>query len=317
MTRNPTLSPPLLHELIFFGAVALTSVRAIFGMWTRSTIAWLLLALLAGACIWWNARQASDPLNQRRHYRFLAITLGVYLSLSLGIGATYYEQLASTSLAWDQRLHQVDQLVFGDTLFRLIRLKMLTWPALATHLCDELFSLAYITLLPLEVAALWALSRDPAALKQFSVGLFTVYGLGFLGYTLVPAMGPTAGMGIEMFGAAPVETLSITHLQYTIVRYLSIKYDVFPSLHAAIPLYMLLFAIRYATLRTLSFATLTLLLIMLSISAVYLGYHYFLDTVVGALLGAIGLCAIEAQSFLESRFVTDMKPANESTHRLQ
>lgn len=279
---------------------------------------WLLLALLVGACMWWNARQASNPLNQRRHYRFLAITLGVYLSLSLGIEATYSEQLASTSLMWDQRLHQVDELVFGDVLFRLIRFQMLTWPAFVTHLCDELFSLAYVTLLPLEVAALWVLSRDPAVLKQFSVGLFTMYGLGFLGYTLVPAMGPIAGMGTEMFGAAPVvETSSITHLQYTLVRYLSIKYDVFPSLHAAIPLYMLIFAIRHATLRTLSFATLTLFLIILSTSAVYLGYHYFLDTVVGALLGAVGLCAIEAQSFLESRFVTNMKPANESTHRLR
>lgn len=59
----------------------------------------------------------------------------------------------------------------------------------------EVLSLCYMTFIPylwLSMFVYWI--GDLTVLKKFYSDLFTIYGLGFLGYALVPAAGPYLAM---------------------------------------------------------------------------------------------------------------------------
>lgn len=117
-------------------------------------------------------------------------------------------------------------------------------------------------------------------------GLFTLYALGFLGYTLLPAGGPH-----EQAGLPPLPGGRLAHWLLPLVDAGSNQVDVFPSIHAAASLFLLLFDAWYFRAR---FRLLWLPTAALWLSTVYLRYHYVVDLAAGLALALAALAVARA-----------------------
>ena len=123
--------------------------------------------------------------------------------------------------------------------------------------------------------------HDLPRFRACMAGLFTLYPIGFLGYTLLPAAGPYSDPSL-----GPLQGMLITELMEPLVRAGSNKVDVFPSIHAAVSLYLLVFDFWHHRRR---FWILLLPTLALWLSTVYLRYHYVVDLAAGLVLTLIGL----------------------------
>ena len=123
---------------------------------------------------------------------------------------------------------------------------------------------------------------DLAHLRACFAGMFTTYALGFTGYLLWPAGGPhLAG---SFAGPLPHGPLSSVVLPF--IDTASNGVDVFPSIHAALSLYLLLFDWRHFRAR---FWRLLVPTALLWVSTVYLRYHYVVDLAGGLAVSLAGL----------------------------
>ena len=130
-----------------------------------------------------------------------------------------------------------------------------------------------------------------------------LYGIGFLGYSLVPAAGPWVHMAGEF--AVPLTGGWMTELNARVIGAGSNGVDVFPSLHCAVSAYLLVFDWRHRRWR---FAAYVLPCIGLWVSTVYLRYHYFIDLVAGFALAAAALAVAR-------RFEPAARPQEEGESR--
>jgi membrane-associated phospholipid phosphatase len=178
----------------------------------------------------------------------------------------------------DAVLQHIDQLGIGTNLS--LRLQPLIHPALT-----EFFSFCYILFFPyLLFSLIYYFCGDVALLKKFVSGLFTIYGIGFLGYSLLPAAGPYLSMADQF--TKPLDGWWITKWNAAIVAAGSNKVDVFPSLHCAISSFLLFFDRRHRPWR---FRLYLVPAVGLWLSTIYLRYHYFIDVVCGFALAALAL----------------------------
>jgi len=178
----------------------------------------------------------------------------------------------------DLALQGIDAALVGGNVS--LRLEGLVRPWLT-----ELLSICYLLFFPyLGWSVISQFRRGLETLRPFLAGLFTVYGAGFLGYTLVPAWGPwiaMAGRFHTVLSAGP-----FTHWNDQIVRMGSNGVDVFPSLHCAVSAYLLGFDRRHARWRFLLYLGPCL---GLWVSTVYLRYHYAIDILAGFALAGLAL----------------------------
>jgi membrane-associated phospholipid phosphatase len=235
-------------------------------------------------------------------------SLGFFALLAVGLGLTLYAMYRNTAPAWRARLafypvatgiayllmrdavpavepfihdailQGIDSRLIGANLSLL--LEPFTHPVLT-----EVMSLCYALFIPyVVVSAIRYLRRDLEPAKTFYSGLFSVYGLGFLGYSVLPAVGPYIAMADRF--SAPLTGWWITEFNRNIVVTRSILVDVFPSLHCAVSAYILLFDRRHDPIW---FKVCLVPCIGLWLSTIYLRYHYFTDVAAGFLLAAVGL----------------------------
>lgn len=124
--------------------------------------------------------------------------------------------------------------------------------------------------------SIYAFKADLNKLCRFCFGIFTLYALGISGYSIVPAQGPL----VHFAGAysCNLEGYYFTELNRMMVAFGSSGYDVFPSLHAGVGLFLLLFYRKYD--RPLYFIYL-IPFVLLVLSTIYLRYHYLIDILVG------------------------------------
>jgi len=127
---------------------------------------------------------------------------------------------------------------------------------------------------------------DLRKLRSCFVGLFVLYALGFLGYSFLPAGGPHIDPSLAPLHGGPLTTFMLP-----IISVGSNSIDVFPSIHAAASLYLLLF--DYANYRK-RFWILLVPTIALWISTVYLRYHYVVDLLAGAAVTFIAVAVERA-----------------------
>jgi membrane-associated phospholipid phosphatase len=120
----------------------------------------------------------------------------------------------------------------------------------------------------------------------FLAGLFTVYGVGFVGYLLVPAVGPYIAFASAFNG--PLVGGGLWHLDQRMVALGSNGVDVFPSLHAAVSVYILAFAWSHSRREFWLLLPLTL---GICASTIYLRYHYLIDVISGVLLALLAASA--------------------------
>lgn len=256
-----TVAAMLPHEWAFGGFLAVTWLRLVGAQGPFGVEA--LLFLLGVACVvgiasWGASRDTATAWRVR--LGFYPIAMNLYFQL-LRTAVP-----AITPVRYDDALRAADRLVFADALSFLLAPH-------ATPLLTEVFSIAYFLFFPyLLFSFVIYFAGDVARLRSFVGGLFTLYGIGFLGYTLVPAAGPY--LAYEF--ATPLTGWTVTALNAATVRAGSIGVDVFPSLHVAVSGYLLGFDLVHKRWRFWAYLVPCALLWA---STQYLRYHYFVDLV--------------------------------------
>src|SRR5687767_4410552 len=133
----------------------------------------------------------------------------------------------------DGLLMGLDDFIVGGHLS--VRLESWSHPALT-----ELMTACYALFFPyLMLSMIGHARRDLETAKKLFAGLFTIYGIGFLGYTLLPAGGPWVALADRYQG--PLQGGPLTRLHDWIVVNGTNGVDVFPSLHCALTAFALFF----------------------------------------------------------------------------
>jgi hypothetical protein len=144
----------------------------------------------------------------------------------------------------------------------------------------DLLSLCYATyLLYLPIVVIHAVVVSNVASQRLGDYLFIGFAVGFAGYLLVPAVGPTFAFP-EIFGG-PVPDGSLSPIVRKLLTAGSSGFDVFPSLHALITCILLDHDWRHVRPR---FWIMIVPAIGMLISTIYLRYHYAVDLIAGVLL---------------------------------
>jgi len=123
----------------------------------------------------------------------------------------------------------------------------------------------------------------PVALRFF-LGILTAVAIGFVGYILVPAYGPYLALADHF--TVPLCGGWIAQFNAEVVRVGSMRVDTFPSMHCALPAFILGFDFLHHRTR---FWVGLIPCLLLWFSTVCLRYHYLVDVVAGFGLAAFAL----------------------------
>lgn len=211
-------------------------------------------------------------INKKGHFRDIVFPVicivAVFESLGTLVGGVNPGDM-------DDLLIKIDYLLFGG--YPTVMLEGISSPLLT-----EAAQIAYFTyyFIPITLGAVLKLRGME---EKFQRSLFLIvycFFLSYLGYILVPALGPRYVMahlqGAElsgMFLAVPIQEL-LNGLE-------GIKRDAFPSGHTAVTLLVLWLSYRYDKKLFLFFLPVVSMLVF---STVYCRYHYAIDVIAGAAL---------------------------------
>jgi len=123
--------------------------------------------------------------------------------------------------------------------------------------------------------------RNIRLFRKCIVGLFTMYGLAFMGYTILPAGGPHC----YMIFATPLHGPLLLDWTLKTLNDGSNHVDVFPSVHLAASLYLLLFDWKHWRRR---FWWVLVPCLIMCFSTLYLRFHYFVDLLAGVGVALVG-----------------------------
>jgi membrane-associated phospholipid phosphatase len=181
---------------------------------------------------------------------------------------------------FDVELAAIDYKLFG--VHPTVWLERFTWPALT-----ELLQWSYPTyyFLPIVLGAvLWKKGWYDRFYFWVFVIAFAFY-LSYLGYFLVPAIGPRFLSEIVNAQTMPLTGVwMFDEIREALNRAEGITRDCFPSGHTAMSLVVLHFAYRF---HRRTFWYLLPIGVAIIVSTVYLRYHYVIDIVAGALLALL------------------------------
>jgi membrane-associated phospholipid phosphatase len=256
------------HEIVFGGFLALTSLRLAMTVGILAAPALAYAAFLAGAVgVVLLCRAAPSEWRWRLRLAYYPVLMCiVFAHLKTVVPLVHPGHVDPLLQDWDRAL-------FGSNLS--LRLEPFMSPAL-TELASLCYCLFFVYLLTSVIRYL----RAPLPQAQaFYAGLFTLYGIGFLGYTLLPALGPYAAMA-DAF-ATPISGYFITDLLSAVYPLGTNGADVFPSLHCAISGYILGFDALQSRRR---FHWWLLPVLGLWASTIYLRFHYAVDVAAGLAL---------------------------------
>lgn len=270
---KPTSYRPLPHEIFFGLFLIVTWLRLgiTVGFLGGDALFYFALILLNIGAIWL-CRSKDTALRWRVGLLFYPIALNVvFPQMKSAIPKIHPAKM-------DPLLQHIDSLGIGTNLS--LRLQPFVRPVLT-----EFFSICYMLFfIYLFFSLIYYFCGDVKLLKRFIVGLFTIYGIGFLGYSFVPAAGPYKAMADQF--TVPLTGWWFTKWNAMIVAQGSNGVDVFPSLHCAISSFFLFFDRRYRRWR---FRLYLVPCIGLWFSTIYLRYHYLVDVVCGFALSAFAL----------------------------
>ena len=271
------INGPLLPHEIFFGLFMwITWIRlaVTLGLLHPDSLFYLMFILLNLGVILWNRKWNTSRTWQLRLWFYPVAMNLLYFHMKTSMHQIIPEKFDGALLA-------IDQAMIGKNLS--LRLTPYYHPLL-TEFMSFCYFLFYIYL----TVSLFYFSFGPLGLFQkFFAGLFTIYGIGFLSYTLIPAVGPWLYLA-EAFDT-PLIGYWITEINDKVVTSGSNGMDVFPSLHCAVSSFILFFDRKHRPWR---FRLYLIPCVGLWISTLYLRYHYFIDLLVGFLLSAFALWLI-------------------------
>ena len=190
---------------------------------------------------------------------------------------------------YDASLHELSQTVGGH-------LGAAFWSSVSTPALTDFLSIVYLALFAWLFTLMGFLLVVRRSLyPRFLTGLTLVYGCGFIGYLLYPALGPRYAYPADwtwLSGDWP------TRLTTWVVGNLGSGIDVFPSLHAALSAYLCFWQGRHDRRGLLWAVPLTL---AIWASTLGLGFHYLPDLLSG---GLVAFAAVWIAPRLERLFGT-------------
>lgn len=267
------------HEVCFGLFLLVTWVRlgVVVGWLATDTLVFLGLILLNAAALWCcHARRSPWGLQPATRWRLGLLYYPPAMNFVFMYLKTAVPKIHPGKM--DAFLAQADSLLIGTNLS--LRAQTLVYPVLT-----EVFSFCYILFFPyLLFSLIYYFVGDWRVLRKFVIGLFTIYGLGFLGYSFVPAAGPCHAMAGEF--SVPLSGGWLTRANVAVVAMGSNGVDVFPSLHCAVSCFLLCFDRKH---HPRTFWLCLLPCVGLWCSTIYLRYHYFIDVVCGFALAGLAL----------------------------
>ena len=177
----------------------------------------------------------------------------------------------------DDVLARIDLALFGIHLSLVAERYQSPW-------LSEWFSFHYAAyvLYPVTTGMLLYYTDRKDEFEDFVLAFGLSMYIGFIGYLLVPAVGPISGL-LPLFSTPTVPGMDLTAFQETVVEKYRYIRDAFPSLHAANSLLCVL-TLRKPYPRLFRFFV--FMEINLLLSTIYLRMHYTIDVVAGLVLGS-------------------------------
>lgn len=257
------------HEWVFGTFLLITGVRLFADAAARSWsfVFFACLASVIGLVCW----TQSSPTSWRWRVRLS--------SCFVVMGISFYVMRAAVPLlgvpAADGLLLQWDRHLLGET-------PAIAWEEWLYPWLEDLAMAGYLFFFYYLMAGPFHYSvRDIPTFRKCIVGLFTIYGLAFLGYTVFPAGGPHLAMTFQ----TPLHGPWLLDSTLGAVNRGSNTVDVFPSVHVAATLYLLLFDWQHWRRR---FWWALAPCAVLWGSTLYLRFHYFVDLLAGVVVALLG-----------------------------
>jgi hypothetical protein len=259
---------PLPHEFAFNLFLLVVALRcAGIGAFLGAG-SFLALVVVGVALAIWTVQR---PTSLRWRLRLLWYPVAMGLSFYLLPWAIALLQVPRA----DALLSAADAALLGDQAGALLL-------PLATPALTDLMTLGYVFFFYYLICGpAHYFFRDLALLRACFAGMFVIYALGFSGYLLWPAGGPHLAVRF----AADLPLGAIARVVRSFIDTASNGVDVFPSIHAAISLYLLLFDWRNFRAR---FWRMLMPTTILWVSTVYLRYHYAVDLIAGFAVCLVG-----------------------------
>ncbi|MEZ5405395.1 MAG: phosphatase PAP2 family protein [Verrucomicrobiia bacterium] len=271
---NKTNEPCLLSHEIVFGLFLITvAISLIYkvGFFARDTLIFLgmLFVNVALISLCWKKETST---RWRLRFFFYPVAMNVsYMTLKTAV------PVINPHLR-DAFLQTIDQLILGGNASLWMEQFIHPW-------LTEFFSFCYLLFFPYLVIS-WVyyfFQRDLVLMEKFWIGCFTIYGIGFLGYLFVPALGPHLDPYLAKKFSVPLRGL-IADFNTRVVLGGTNRVDCMPSLHCAVSSYLLFFVLSHRRWR---FWLYLVPCLGLWISTIYLRYHYFIDLIFGFALTAL------------------------------
>jgi len=263
------LAAVLPHEWAFWAYLLLTFLRLFSNTGSRgwSSVFLGCLASAIAMVIW--TEQNATPLRWRLRLSFYFVVMGIcFLAMGSAVPLLGIADADYRLLLWDRDL-------LGET--PAVTLEAWLYPWLEdVAMAGYLFFFYYLMAGPFHYCI-----RDVQLFSKCIVGLFTIYAIALLSYTVFPAGGPHLAMTFK----TPLHGRWVLDWALNIVDRGSNKIDVFPSVHVAATLYLLLFDWKHWRRR---FWWALGPCVVLWCSTMYLRFHYLVDVLAGVLLAIFG-----------------------------
>jgi membrane-associated phospholipid phosphatase len=257
------------HEWVFSAFLVVTGVRLFADSAARSWSG-VFFACLAAALfmILWTERHPT-AWRWRVRLSFYYVAMGIcFFSMATAVPLLGTPRADALLLQWDRDLLGETPAVTWETWLR-------PW-AENVAMAGYLFFFYYLMAGPAHYCF-----RDIPAFRKCIVGLFSIYGIALLSYTVFPAGGPHLYMTFQ----TPLQGPLLLDSTLEVVNRGSNAVDVFPSVHVAASLYLLLFDWRHWRRR---FWWVLAPCIVLWLSTLYLRFHYFVDLLAGVAVALVG-----------------------------
>jgi membrane-associated phospholipid phosphatase len=264
------LGAVLPHEWIFGMYLLLTGLRLFATGGPARNWSFLFLGcLLASIGIFFWAERNLTPWRWRVRLLFYPAAMGVsFYAMGVAVPLLGNSKVDTLLLGWDRAL-------LGET-------PSVTWEKWMGPWTTDLAMAGYLFFFYYIVAGPGVYYvKNLRLFRKCIVGLFTMYGLAFTGYTVLPAGGPWRWMTFEK----PLHGPLLLDWVLKPVNAGSNAVDVFPSVHLAATLYLLLFDWQHGRRR---FWWYLLPCLVLWFSTLYLRFHYFVDLLAGVAVALAG-----------------------------
>jgi len=252
------------------GAASLLRLALEPRYWGGFYLAWLVV-LVVYVLLQRGILSRADPARVR-----LALLVNLIV---IGVGYAMIGAALGSASGWraDDALYRVECALFGGDPQRFLSSWRSPWMSTAAALGYVSFVVFLVYFFLAEALGV------TAATGCLQLRLMRLYGIGYSCYVLFPAAGPVFHHPAML---APVVHSPVAAYLCAWVSRCCSRVDVWPSLHAAVCSFVLIWAYR---LHRRAFLLLVLPGAALMAGAVYLQYHYFIDILAGSALGVISI----------------------------